>query len=60
MRPEPARKAFARGRRLAKRPPDVQQAGALFPGHLTGTQKPKSRRNPAAFVAFRWIDGWRG
>src|SRR5712672_1929119 len=31
MRPEPARKAFARGRRLAKRPPDVQQSGGVFP-----------------------------
>jgi hypothetical protein len=29
MRPEPARKAFARGRRLAKRLPDVQQTGGF-------------------------------
>src|SRR3954467_7898806 len=27
---KPARKAFARGRRLAKRPADVQQAGRVF------------------------------
>jgi hypothetical protein len=31
MRPELARKAFARRRRLAKRPPDVQQTGGVFP-----------------------------
>jgi hypothetical protein len=49
MRPEPARKAFARARRLAKRPPDVQQAGGIFPGHRHGQQKRKSHRNPAAF-----------
>jgi hypothetical protein len=30
------RKAFARGRRLAKRPPNVQQARPGFPGHLHG------------------------
>jgi hypothetical protein len=29
--PGTARKAFARGRRLAKRPPDVQQSGGVFP-----------------------------
>ena len=49
MRPEPARKGHPRGRRLAKRFPDVQQAEGLFPGHRRGARKPKSRRNPAAF-----------
>src|ERR1700737_2211567 len=29
-------KAFARERRLAKRPPDVQQGGGVFPGLGTG------------------------
>jgi len=60
MRPEPARKAFARGRRLAKRPPDVQQTRWVFPGHVSGAQRRKSRRNPAAFPVFSPIDGWRG
>src|SRR5260370_25638800 len=60
MRPEPARKAFARGRRLAKRPPDVQQTGGVFPGHRRGWKMRKSRRNPAAFLAFRAIEGSRG
>src|SRR5258708_36967987 len=35
MRPEPARKAFARARRLAKRPPDVQQTGGISPAIST-------------------------
>jgi hypothetical protein len=41
MRPEPARKAFARARRLAKRPPDVQQTGAISPaiGTAHGNEK---------------------
>src|SRR5665647_2586293 len=43
------RKASARGRRLAKRPPDVQQTGRVFPGHRQGRKMRKSRRNPAAF-----------
>ena len=52
MRPEPARKAFARARRLAKRPPDVQQTGGLFPADVGRMQKQESRRNPAAFSHF--------
>jgi hypothetical protein len=32
MRPELGREAFARGRRLAKRPPDVQQSDEIFHG----------------------------
>jgi hypothetical protein len=41
MRPEPARKAFARARRLAKRPPDVQQTGGISPaiGTAHGNEK---------------------
>jgi hypothetical protein len=35
-RPE---KAITRGRRLAKRPPDVQQSGRVFPA-LAETKKP--------------------
>src|SRR5580698_10677813 len=50
MRPEPARKAFARARRLAKRPGDVQQADGVFPPHRGRTRRRKSRRNPAAFA----------
>src|SRR5947208_1675813 len=49
MRPEPARKAFARGRRLAKGPRDVQQTGGVFPGHRHRWQERKSRGVPAAF-----------
>src|ERR1700676_3133485 len=41
MRPELARKASARGRRLAKRPCDVQQAGGVFPAPSRG---PKCRK----------------
>jgi hypothetical protein len=52
MRPEPARKAFARGRRLAKRPPDVQQRCGVFPGLSGGPKYRKSRRNPAALLGF--------
>src|ERR1700739_4576285 len=57
MRPRPARKAFARGRRLAKRPPDVQQSGGFFPALGTACRGEKSRRNPAAFFCFRAIGG---
>src|SRR5258707_7680341 len=41
MRPEPARKASARARRLAKRPPDVQQTGGISPaiGTAHGNEK---------------------
>jgi hypothetical protein len=42
MRPELARKAFARGRRLAKRPPDVQQTGGLFPAIGTAGKNEKA------------------
>src|SRR3954451_7359628 len=49
MRPKPAREAFARARRLAKRPLDVQQADGVFPGPSAGPNIRKSRRNPAAF-----------
>src|SRR6478672_3913120 len=46
MRPEPAGKAFTRGRRLAKRSCDVQQAGRGFPSPLssenTGKKPPES------------------
>jgi len=42
MRPEPARKAFARGRRLAKRPPDVQQTGGIFPAIGTASKNEKA------------------
>jgi hypothetical protein len=45
-------KPFARGRRLAKRPPDVQQAGGVFPALSRGPKYRKSRRNPAAFPGF--------
>src|SRR5437879_2537928 len=49
MRPELASgKAFARGRRLAKRPGDVQQTGVSFPGLWWGPAKAKSRWIPAA------------
>jgi hypothetical protein len=50
MRPEPARKAFARAGRLAKRPGDVQQADSVFPPHRGRMARRKSRRNPAAFA----------
>jgi hypothetical protein len=42
MRPEPARKAFARGRRLAKRPPNVQQSGRVFPALAKAKKPPES------------------
>ena len=42
MRPRPARKAFARGRRLAKRSPDVQQSGGFFPPLGTAGRGEKS------------------
>src|SRR5450432_3750870 len=51
MRPEPARKAFTRGRRLAKRPPDVQQAGRVFPA-VAETKKPPES---SGFSRFRRI-----
>ncbi len=41
-------KAFARGRRLAKRFPDVQQTGGSFPDLWRNPGKAKSRRIPAA------------
>src|ERR1700730_13692254 len=49
MRPEVLRKAFARGRRLAKRPPDVQQTAGGFPNPSAEPRHGKSRRIPAAF-----------
>src|SRR5258706_16186957 len=42
MRPEPARKAFARARRLAKRPPDVQQTGGISPAIGTAHRNEKA------------------
>ena len=36
------RKAFARGRRLAKRPPDVQQTGGVFPAIGAGLKYEKA------------------
>jgi hypothetical protein len=45
-------KAFARGRRLAKRFGDVQQTEGVFPALDTGPKYRKNRRNPAAFLKF--------
>jgi hypothetical protein len=42
-------KAFARGRRLASRPPDVQQTGGDFPTLLPDPEQQISRRIPAAY-----------
>jgi hypothetical protein len=43
-------KAFARGRRLAKRPGDVQQAGTSFPTPLADRRNGKK---PLDFSGFR-------
>src|SRR6476660_1507101 len=51
--PGPVRKAFAEGRRLAKRPPDVQQSGPSFPGLCGRPASAKSRWIPAAFPVFQ-------
>jgi hypothetical protein len=44
---------LARGRRLAKRPPDVQQTRASFPALCSLARQAKSRRIPAAFPIVR-------
>jgi hypothetical protein len=49
MRPEPARKAFARGRRLAKGPPDVQQSGGISPGIAPISKKEKAAGSSGFF-----------
>src|SRR6185437_253496 len=54
MRPELAGKAFTRGRRLAKRPRDVQQGGGVFPALAAGRKYRKSHRIPAALPVFQW------
>lgn len=46
-------KAFTRGRRLAKRPRDVQQGGGVFPALAAGRKYRKSHRIPAAFPVFQ-------
>src|SRR5437667_5318567 len=60
MRPEPARKAFARGRRLAKAPRDVQQTDGVFPrpsAALARTKKPPG--SSGFFILLRSTDGLR-
>src|ERR1700719_1198717 len=54
MRPELVRKASARGRRLAKRPCDVQQAGGVFPALSRG---PKCRKNLPDSGGFAAVSG---
>src|SRR5260370_30508702 len=56
MRPEPARKAFARARRLAKRPPDVQQTGGISPAIGTARRNEKAAGIQRLFL-FRSIGG---
>src|SRR5258705_13618547 len=53
--PGRARKAFARGRRLAKRPPNVQQTGGIFPGHRHGHSNEKAAGIQRLFLMFRSI-----
>src|SRR3954462_14842859 len=48
MRPEPVRRTLARGRRLAKRPSDVQQSAGSFPAPWRTRLNAKSRWIPAA------------
>src|SRR5260370_10638934 len=50
MRPEPARKAFARARRLAKRPPDVQQTGGISPAIGTASKNEKAAEIQRLFL----------
>jgi hypothetical protein len=57
MRPErQVRKAFASGRRLAKRPPNVQQTGGIFHGHRFGHRNEKAAGIQRLFLMFRSID----
>src|SRR5258708_37367126 len=53
MRPDRSGKAFAEGRRLAKRLPDAPQRGPSFPGLCGQPRSAKSRWIPAAFLAFQ-------
>jgi hypothetical protein len=43
-----ARESFGKAGRLAKRPPDVQQSGPIFPRLQPPSMTAKSRRIPAA------------
>src|SRR6185436_844985 len=52
-------KALARGRRLAKRPRDVQQTGASFPGLWRLPEMAKSRWISAASARY-WADPGSG
>src|ERR1700757_582017 len=53
MRPALGTGKPSSGRRLAKRPPDVQQAGLSFPSFVRRLKIRKSRRNPAASIYRR-------
>src|SRR5260221_8749424 len=59
MRPEPARKAFARGRRLAKRPPDVQQTGRVFPAVSAQRKGEKAAGIQRLSLRFRSVEDLR-
>src|SRR5580692_4283191 len=56
MRPEPARKSLLKRASFSKAIPRCPEADRLFPGRRRRARKPKSRRNPAAFLNFRSIE----
>src|SRR4051812_23321835 len=53
MRPEPVRRTLARGRRLAKRPRDVQQRAGSFPAPWRSCLDAKNRWIPAVSASSR-------
>src|ERR1700691_6138261 len=56
MRPEPARKSLLKRASFSKAIPRCPESDGLFPGRRRRARKPKSRRNPAAFLNFRSIE----